>query len=268
MSEDRKFWAEHWRNAGTTIADRDVYYYMDSVKFDYARRLLSLSSRVLEVGAGSGRLSALLANEGHQLTCLDYTPEALEAARRNFADAGVKGEFVQGDAFDLPFPEGSFDAVFSTGLFEHYADPSPIVAEMSRVLRPGGVLFSDIVPRKFSSLRALEFLRPKPPFFERSFTRQEILRLLEAAGLERISVFAAGVSPPLWVPFLIHSERYRRLHSRLVGSTLPLLRRLDHTRIAEKLGFYWFCWGYKSGRQMPVGSIDQRSERGSSGRHD
>ena len=267
MSEDREFWAEHWRSTGTTIADRDVYFYMDSVKFDYARRLLSPSSRVLEVGAGSGRLSALLANEGHRLTCLDYTPEALEVARRNFAGARVPGEFVQGDAFDLPFSEGSFDAVFSTGLLEHYADPSPIVAEMSRVLRPGGVLFSDIVPRKFSSLRALEFLRPRPPFFERSFTRQEILRLLDVAGLEQSGVFAAGVSPPLWIPFLIHSELYRRLHSRLVGTALPLLRRLDGTRFAEKLSFYWFCWGYKPGRQTQVGGIGQRSERDSSGQY-
>lgn len=245
MNNDHEFWAEHWRNAGTTIADRDVYYYMDSVKLGHARSLLAPGSRVLEVGAGSGRLSALLASSGHQLTCLDYTPEALQSARRNFAAADVQGEFVHGDAFDLPFPEGSFDAVFSTGLFEHYDDPLPIVAEMTRVLRQGGVFFSDIVPRKFSSLRALEFLRPRPSFFERSFTREQILQLLSGARLGRVGVFAAGVAPPLWIPFLIHSKRYRRFHSRLVGTTLPLLRRLDGTWLAEKLGFYWFCWGYK-----------------------
>src|SRR3954470_13121582 len=143
VSEDREYWANHWRNTETTLADRDVYYHMDSIKLEYARSLLALSSRTLEVGAGSGRLSALLAKHGHRLTCLDYTPEALEAARRNFAAAGVPGEFVQGDAFALPFSEGSFDAVFSTGLLEHYADPLPIVAEMVGVLYPGGVFFSD-----------------------------------------------------------------------------------------------------------------------------
>lgn len=268
MNNDREFWANHWRKVATTLADRDVYYYMDSVKLGYARSLLDPGSRILEVGAGSGRLSALLASDGHELTCLDYTPEALEAARRNFADAGVPGGFVQGDAFDLPFPEGSFDAVFSTGLFEHYADPSPIVAEMARVLHPGGVFFSDIVPCKFSALRALEFLRPRPPFFERSFTRQEILQLLDAAGLERIGAFAAGVFPPLWVPFLIHSERYRHLHGRLVGTALPLLRRLDRTLLAEKLGFYWFCWGYKAGQRTPIGGNDLRVEQGLDGWHD
>jgi len=110
MNEDRKFWVDHWRKVGTTIADRDVYYYMDSVKLEYARLLLAPGSRILEVGAGSGRLSALLANEGHQLTCLDYTPEALEATRRNFADAGVTGEFVQGDAFIYPSPINEVNA--------------------------------------------------------------------------------------------------------------------------------------------------------------
>lgn len=267
MNEDREYWATQWRDVGTTLSDRDVYYHMDFVKLEYARSLLVPGSRVLEVGAGSGRLSALLASYGHRLTCLDYTSQALEAARRNFATAGVPGEFVQGDAFALPFSEGSFDVVFSTGLLEHYADPLPIVAEMARVLRPDGVFFSDIVPRKFSSLRALEFLRPEPPFFERSFTRHQILQLLNEAGLERIGAFAAGVFPPLWVPFLIHSARYRRLHSRFVGATMPLLRQLDRTWVAEKLGFYWFCWGYKTEQQAPVGSID-RVGQSSTRQHD
>jgi ubiquinone/menaquinone biosynthesis C-methylase UbiE len=265
VSEDREYWANQWRNTKTTLVDRDVYYHMDSIKLEYARSLLAPSSRTLEVGAGSGRLSALLAKDGHRLTCLDYTPEALEAARRNFAATGVSGEFVQGDAFALPFGEGSFDAVFSTGLLEHYADPLPIVAEMARVLYPGGVFFSDIVPRKLSSLRALEFLRPEPPFFERSFTRHQILRLLNQAGLELVGTFAAGVFPPLWVPFLVHSTRYRHLHSRLVGATMPLLRRLDRTWLAEKLGFYWFCWGYKA--EQALLSSNDLSDRNSTGQH-
>ena len=48
----------------------------------------------------------------------DYTPKALEAARRNVTAARVPGEFVQGDDFALPFSKGSFDAVLSTGLLE------------------------------------------------------------------------------------------------------------------------------------------------------
>ncbi|MEO6457349.1 MAG: class I SAM-dependent methyltransferase [Chloroflexia bacterium] len=245
MGEARKEWASHWRDVGVTVQDRDVYYYMDTVKLAYARPLLSAGSRCLEVGSGSGRLSVLLALEGHQLTCLDYTKEALQAARRNFAASNVRGRFVQGDALTLPFATGSFDVVFSTGLLEHFADPLQIVTEMVRVLRPGGVFFSDIVPRKFSSLRAFDFMRPGPPVFERRFTRQQIMQMLAKAGLKRAGTFPAGLFPPLWVPILIRSKRYRQMHGRLVGAILPLLRRLDKTWIAETFGFYWFCWAYK-----------------------
>lgn len=245
MNEAREEWASHWRNVDITVRDRDVYYYADTMKLAYTRPLLGPGSHCLEVGSGSGRLSALLARQGHQLTCLDYTSEALQAARRNFAATNVQGRFVQGDAFMLPFATGVFDAVFSTGLLEHFADPLPVVAEMVRVLRSGGVFFSDIVPRKFSSLRAFDFMRPGPPVFERTFTRREILQLLAAAGLERNRAFPGGVFPPLWVPLLIRSKRYRRMHGRLVRAILPLVRRLDRTWLAEKVGFYWFCWGYK-----------------------
>ena len=246
MNEAREEWASHWRTVDVTIRDRDVYYYADIMKLGYTRPLLRPGSRCLEVGSGSGRLSVLLARRGHQLTCIDYTSEGLQAARRNFAATQVRGRFVQGDAFMLPFATGSFDAVFSTGLLEHFEDPLPVVTEMVRVVRPGGVFFSDIVPRKFSSLRAFDFMRPGPPVFERTFTRQEILQLLASVDLQRIGAFPGGVFPPLWLPLVIRSKHYRRMHGRLVRTMLPLLRRLDRTWLAEKVGFYWFCWGYKA----------------------
>jgi 2-polyprenyl-3-methyl-5-hydroxy-6-metoxy-1,4-benzoquinol methylase len=243
--EARAAWAKSWQEVDVTLAHRDVFYYMDRIKQAYVRRLLPPGSRCLEVGCGSGRLSALLARDGHQLTCMDYTLEALHAAQRNFASAQLSGRFVQGDAFALPFAAGSFDAVFSTGLLEHFEDSLPVVAEMTRVLRPGGIFFSDIVPRKFSLLRAFEFMRPQRAVFERAFTRDEILEMLEHAGLKSAGTFPAGVFPPFWLPIIVRSATYRRAHGRVVRSLLPVLRRLDRSWLAEKLGFYWFCWGFK-----------------------
>lgn len=245
MAEAREVWADHWRGEGITLTSNDVYFHMDTVKRDYAHPLLKPGARCIEVGAGSGRLSALLAVRGHHLTCLDYTSEALVTARRNFAFAEVAGDFVQGDAFALPFADNSFDGVFSTGLLEHFADPGPIVREMTRILRPGGIFFSDIVPEKFSLLRALDFLRPGMGVLERTFTRQEITDLLADAGLDEVVAFPAGVFPTLWFPFLYRNRRYQRLHGRFVGKTLPFWRRLDDSWLAEKLGFYWFCHGRK-----------------------
>jgi SAM-dependent methyltransferase len=243
--EDQAFWARHWSREKITLTSNDVYFHMDTVKRDYADPLLKPGSQCVEIGCGSGRLSALLAVLGHHLTCLDYTIEALESARRNFSFAQVPGSFIQGDAFAIPLADNSVDGVFSTGLLEHFADPAPILREMTRILRPGGIFFSDIVPDKFSLLRALDFLRPGMGVLERTFTRQEIASLLTEAGLEAVNVFPAGVFPTLWWPLLYRNRRYQRAHGRFVGSTLPFWRSLDNTPIAEKLGFYWFCHGQK-----------------------
>ena len=70
-----------------------------------------------------------------------------------------------GEAVRLPFPDATFDVVLSTGLLEHFQDPSPIVREMARVLRPGGALVS------------LDFNRP-----DRAAVRGVYLAYLEAVG--------------------------------------------------------------------------------------
>jgi SAM-dependent methyltransferase len=98
---------------------------------------------VLEVGCGPGRLSILLARR-HALgvTGLDLDPAMIERAIRN-ADRiedgdGRRPSFLVGDVASLAFPDGSFDLVVSTLSMHHWADPTAGLAEIGRVLRPGG----------------------------------------------------------------------------------------------------------------------------------
>jgi ubiquinone/menaquinone biosynthesis C-methylase UbiE len=100
-------------------------------------------ARVLEVGCGPGRLSILLARK-HVLdvTGLDLDPAMIERAREN-ADGSRNGDqrrpsFLVGDVASLAFPDRSFDLVVSTLSMHHWADPTAAVAEIGRVLRPGG----------------------------------------------------------------------------------------------------------------------------------
>jgi ubiquinone/menaquinone biosynthesis C-methylase UbiE len=97
--------------------------------------------RVLDAGTGTGLIALALARKGARTTLLDVSPEALEIARRGFADAGLETEPVLGSVFELPFADGAFDVVFNTGLLEHFqADRRrEALAEMLRVLRPDGV---------------------------------------------------------------------------------------------------------------------------------
>jgi len=100
-------------------------------------------ARVLEVGCGPGRLSILLARRhGLDVTGLDLDPAMIERARVNAARSadgdGREPSFLVGDVAALAFPDRSFDLVVSTLSMHHWADPTAGLAEIGRVLRPGG----------------------------------------------------------------------------------------------------------------------------------
>lgn len=90
-------------------------------------------ARVLDVACGTGNAAIPAARAGSEVTGLDLTPELLEGGRRKAAEAGVDVDWIEGDAEDLPFPDRSFDYVFST--FGHMFAPRhrQTADEMSRV---------------------------------------------------------------------------------------------------------------------------------------
>jgi SAM-dependent methyltransferase len=98
---------------------------------------------VLEVGCGPGHLSIRLARQhGLEVTGLDLDPAMIDRAQANTDQAGNRGgrrpSFLVGDVATLAFPDRSFDLVVSTLSMHHWADPTVGLAEIGRVLRPGG----------------------------------------------------------------------------------------------------------------------------------
>ncbi len=106
--------------------------------------------KVLDVGCGTGVVAVTAARAGAQVKALDLSPVLLERARWNADTAGVEIEFTEGDAEALPYPNASFDVVLSQ--YGHMFAPRPevVVAEMLRVLKPGGhIAFSTWPPELF-----------------------------------------------------------------------------------------------------------------------
>ncbi|HEY6055108.1 MAG TPA: class I SAM-dependent methyltransferase, partial [Gaiellaceae bacterium] len=103
------------------------------------RALLSLTGeeRALDVGTGAGAFAIALAPLVREVVGVDLVPELLEQAR---ARAPENVELVEADGRDLPFPPGSFDLVCSARTLHHAHRPELVVAEMTRVLRPGGTM--------------------------------------------------------------------------------------------------------------------------------
>ena len=93
---------------------------------------------LLEIGAGMGTDLAQFAKHGAIVTDVDLSSGHLALAKENFRLRGLEGRFVHQDAETLPFPDASFDVVYSNGVIHHTPNTQKVVDEIYRVLRPGG----------------------------------------------------------------------------------------------------------------------------------
>jgi ubiquinone/menaquinone biosynthesis C-methylase UbiE len=108
------------------------------------------TGKCLEIGAGRGSISSYFADAGFDCTLVDTSPTIVKVAEEIFERNGHKGRFLVGDAEKLEFADEEFDVTVSIGLIEHFADPTKMIAEQLRVLKPGGIFLGYIVPAKRS----------------------------------------------------------------------------------------------------------------------
>jgi SAM-dependent methyltransferase len=94
--------------------------------------------RVLDVGCGNGYVLAQYARFGATVAGVDLTQTAIDLCKARFALTASRGDFRLTDGDRLPFEDESFDIACSMGVLHHIEDPRPMIAEMRRVLKPGG----------------------------------------------------------------------------------------------------------------------------------
>jgi ubiquinone/menaquinone biosynthesis C-methylase UbiE len=163
-----------------------------------ARLALTTTSRVLEVGAGSGFYSVAVAraiSAGH-LEVLDLQPEMLEKARRKLEAAGLFNVgYTLADAGALPFEADSFDVIFLVAVLGEIADQKSFLRQARRVLKSGGILsVSEHLPDPdFSTLAKVKSLVEKEgfEFFARHGARWSYTVNFKKASATPSSIVAA-----------------------------------------------------------------------------
>jgi SAM-dependent methyltransferase len=181
--------ADHYHRFFEPITGRAVEPLLDAAR-------VGSGTRVLDVATGPGYVAARAAARGACVVGVDIAEQMVQLA----ASLHPEIEFRQADAVNLPFTDGSFDAVVANFLVPHLGQPEHAAAELARVLVPGGrlVLTTWDAPARTRLigvlLDAVELagaapppdLPPGPPFFRFS-TDDEFAALLAQAGLEGIA---------------------------------------------------------------------------------
>jgi len=144
----RDFWESHVNNEYYTGNTRGSESYFDEIErrrfrwhyhlADYFARQQDSAGRLLEIGCGIGVDSIQLAKCGFDVTAVDLTETAIEVAREyaRFRDQDI--DFQVGNSEGLDFDDESFDTVYSFGVLHHTPDIDAAIAEVRRVLKPGG----------------------------------------------------------------------------------------------------------------------------------
>ncbi len=178
---------------------------------DYDRLGLQAGDRLLDLGCGGGRHAFEAFRRGAQVVALDYEYDELPEVAGLFAAMAADGErtetsrgvAVNGDATNLGFADDTFDRIIASEVFEHVPDDEAAFAELTRVLRPGGVMAITVpawLPEKICWRLSEEY---HAPFVEgghvRIYDQATLHRRMRDAGLEpQGSHRAHALHSPYW----------------------------------------------------------------------
>lgn len=140
-----------------------------------------------DLGAGTGFITEGLLRRGLSVVAVDQSEAMLAKMRAKFEGAGDRVDYRAGEAGSLPLADRSVEHVFANMYLHHVEDPARAIAEMTRVLKPGGrVTITDVFEHTF------EFLKTEHHDRWLGFRREALEEWLTAAGLGEVAVDDLG----------------------------------------------------------------------------
>jgi ubiquinone/menaquinone biosynthesis C-methylase UbiE len=187
--------------------------------------------KILEIGVGAGTDHLQWARAGAKCYGVDLTDAAILVTREHLRIHGFRSDLRRTDAEELPFEKATFDVVYSWGVIHHSEKPELIIAEIKRVLKPGGVFigmlygrhslvalkcwvknallkgkpwksFSDVLWHHFESVGTKAYTRPEIRELFSGFSRVEIETLLTGHDKSKFPKWASRFFPDDWGWFI------------------------------------------------------------------
>ena len=171
---------------------------------------------LLDIGCNWGRWTIAAARAGYRPIGIDPSFEAIVAARRIASQLGADARYLVADTRRLPFPDRTFDVVFSYGVLQHFskADAAVAVAEIARTLKPGGTSFVQM-PNAFGLRNVMQLarrhFREGERFDVRYWRPSELVRTFSAIGPSTLSTDGFFTLNPQKRDLDLLPKRYRLL---------------------------------------------------------
>ena len=223
----------------------------------------------LDAGAGFGRHAFEAARRGARVVALDYAEEETTVTRATFAAMFQAGEIkkenlvavLRGDATRLPFADDTFDCIVTSEVLEHIQNDVAALGELSRVLKPGGILAATVpswFPEKINWMLSDEY---HAPFVQgghvRIYSGTELKAKLRASGLiVQDEHRAHGLHSPYWwlrcaVGPTKEDNKYVNAYKKFLEWDIisaPTLTRTLEKVLAPVLGKSYIVYAQKPGR--------------------
>lgn len=223
--------------------------------------------RILDVGCGNGYVLSRYAMQKAEVYGVDLTETAVELSKRRFELMELDGNFKTTDGETLSFPDDYFDIVCSMGVLHHIENPSPMIDEMRRVLKPGGKMILMLYYRY--SWKAIVIIRLKrlfsPHYWGKS--QQEALNMNDGDRCPLALVYSKTEVRNLLVGFENHQFRLNQLSWKqlfllpmLARVLRPILPNCNNSLFARLMGWNLYVETQKMDKQTnkQINNIDAK----------
>ncbi|MCL2458820.1 MAG: bifunctional 2-polyprenyl-6-hydroxyphenol methylase/3-demethylubiquinol 3-O-methyltransferase UbiG [Desulfobulbus sp.] len=203
--------ANHWWNESEFGTMATILYHSNIARFCYFTSILESKFNfdypkecLIDIGCGGGYLSEDFAKIGMNVTGIDPSKESIKAAEKHARENNLNINYVHGYGENLPFESNSFSFATCCDVIEHVKDVNAVISEISRVLKPGGILFFDTINRTIISKIMLEvtqnwkstsFMEQNIHVWDMFIKPKELFKIFKSQGLKNIEI--KGISPKL-----------------------------------------------------------------------